>query len=75
MPEPLLAFTRAHVATTLLVAINLGAKPLSWALPAATAMLRQIDCPGPRNGRVERRELQLPGHSAIYAEVLDGANA
>jgi alpha-glucosidase len=74
-PEPLLVFTRTHAAQTLLVAINLGGESLSWPLPASTAMLRQIDCPGPRNGRAGRRELQLPGHSAIYAEVLDGATA
>ena len=73
--EPLLVFTRTHAGTTLLVAINLGAAPLSWPLPAATPMLQQIDCPGPLNGRVERRELQLPGQSLIYAHVLDGSKA
>ena len=74
-PDPLLVFTRTHGATTLLVAINLGAAPVSWPLPAATPMLQQIDCPGPLNGRVEGRALQLPGQSLIYAHVLVGSNA
>jgi alpha-glucosidase len=73
-PEPLLVFTRRHEQSTLLVAINLGAEPLSWPLPAGMA-LQQIACPGPSNGRVAGRELQLPGHSAIYAHVSDVAPA
>jgi alpha-glucosidase len=69
-PEPVLMFVRAGEQQQLLVVLNLGAKPLSLPLPAATPTLRQIECPGPRNGRVEPRELKLPGHAAIYAEVL-----
>lgn len=69
-PEPVLLFTRTDDRDgTLLVAINLGVEPLSLPLPAAIPSLRQIDCPGPRNGRVEVGDLKLPGHAVIYAEV------
>jgi alpha-glucosidase len=69
-PEPVLMFVRADAQRQLLVVLNLGAEPLSLPLPAATPTLRQIECPGPRNGRVDPCELKLPGHAAIYAEVL-----
>ena len=60
-PEPLLLFRRGTPDAALLVAINLGAAPMT---------LRQLDCPGPRAGRVHGAELELPGHAAIYAEIL-----
>jgi alpha-glucosidase len=74
-PDPVLLFTRSDErGRALLVAINLGAEPVSLRPPAATPALRQIECPGPVNGRVEHGELQLPGHSAIYAEVISDAH-
>ncbi len=54
---------------------NLGIEPVSLSLPAETPTLHQIDCPGPVNGRIEGRELRLPGQSTIYARVLEGTGA
>jgi alpha-glucosidase len=74
-PEPLLLFMRSHARGSLLVAINLGVEPVSLSIPAATPTLQQIDCPGPLNGRIEGRELRLPGQSTVYARVLEGTGA
>ena len=68
-PEPLLLFTRTSANGTTLVAMNLGANAAVMPVPASSA-LRQIQCPGPGNGVVEARELKLPGHSVIYADMV-----
>jgi len=74
-PEPLLLFTRTHAAGSLLVAINLGAEPVSLPIPAQTPELHPIHCPGPSNGRIEQRMLDLPGYAVIYAEIVASATA
>ena len=73
-PEPVLMFTRADARACWLIVINLGGEPLSLPVPDELPTLRQIDCPGPRNGRVDRRQLNLPGHAIIYAELLSGTH-
>ena len=74
-PEPVLLFTRSdEQQRALLVAMNLGVEPVSLPVPAATPTLRQIDCPGPANGRVQQGQLMVPGHAAIYAEVASAAH-
>jgi alpha-glucosidase len=67
-PEPVLVFAREHAGRTLLAAFNLGVRATSVPTPAGLR-LRQIECPGPRNGRIDGAALTLPGHCAIYAEV------
>jgi alpha-glucosidase len=67
-PEPLLLFTRTLGDHSTLVAINLGEHAASIPIPESLA-LRQVECPGPRRGQVEARELKLPGHSLIYADA------
>ena len=67
-PEPVLAFAREHAGHTLIVVFNLGA--LATTVPLPTGLrLRQISCPGPRNGRIDGNVFTLPGHCAIYAKV------
>ena len=40
-------------------------------LPVPNGMrLRQIECPGPLNGRVHNEMLELPGHAAMFAEII-----
>ena len=67
-PEPILVFARTHAQRTLLVAFNLDANARSVPVPGGLR-LRQVQCPGPLNGKIDRHELQLPGYAAIYAEV------
>ena len=67
-PEPLLLFTRSAGAQHLFVAFNLGASAQTLPIPRGLR-LRQIDCPGALNGRVQDGTLALPGHAAIYAYV------
>jgi len=64
--EPVLAFTRSHAGTTVFVALNLGAAPVTLPLPPGTT-LQQIECPGPRNGHVDRAGVSLPAHAVVYA--------
>jgi len=67
-PEPALVFVRRHAGRALLVALNLSARDI--AVPTAPGMrLRQIHCPGPANGVIERGTLKLGAHAAIYAEI------
>ena len=73
-PEPLLVFTRACAGRTTLVAMNLGAEATSIPVPDSF-VLRQTECPGPRNGRVEPHKLVLPGHAVIYADATDRTRA
>jgi alpha-glucosidase len=69
-PEPVLAFTRSYAGETLLVALNLGSKPLSLEFPTLQN-LHQIQAPGPLQGRVQTQQgaLQLPGYAAVYAQI------
>ncbi|HSE11060.1 MAG TPA: hypothetical protein VLB69_00370, partial [Rudaea sp.] len=73
-PEPLLVFTRTCARHTTLVAMNLGAEATSIPIPASL-VLRQIECPGPRSGRVDPDALILPGHAVIYADATDRTRA
>ena len=66
--EPVLLFTRTHARETLLVALNLGATEVVASTPHGLR-LEQIDCPGPRNGRIEANNLVLPAHAVVYARV------
>ena len=68
-PEPLLLFSRAHAGQRLLVAFNLEAGAQSLPVPQGMR-LRQLECPGPLNGRVHNEMLDLPGHAAIFAEII-----
>jgi alpha-glucosidase len=65
-PEPILAFTRTHAGTTLIVVLNLGAGEAVLALPSLAA-LEQLACPGPRNGRLAAGAAQLPPYGVVYA--------
>jgi len=71
-PEPLLVFVRAHAQGDLLVAFNLGAAPLEFALPAGVRAAA-LAAPGPRAGSIEGRALRLPGHAAVFATVVQPA--
>ncbi|MBS0582729.1 MAG: alpha glucosidase [Proteobacteria bacterium] len=66
--EPVLMFTRAHGGETLLVVLNLGGEDRDVAAPP-DMRLAQIDCPGPRNGRIQAGRLLLPPHAVVYARV------
>ena len=66
--EPVLMFTRTYGGETLLVALNLGAAEVAAPAPRGLR-LEQIDCPGPRNGRIEATHLVLPAHAVVYARV------
>ncbi len=68
-PEPVLAFARAHAGETVFVAMNLGAAATSLSIPSGLT-LRQIECPGPRAGRVESTTISLSAYAAVYAHVL-----
>jgi len=70
-PEPALVFTRSQRDARMLIAINLGAQPVTLPIPANTPMLRQLACEGPANGCIEAGALKLPGHAVIYAEIID----
>lgn len=66
--EPVLMFTRTYADETLLIALNLGAGEV--VVPAPSGLrLEQLDCPGPRNGRIEAANLVLPAHAVVYARV------
>jgi alpha-glucosidase len=67
-PEPLLVFARTDSKQSLLVAFNLDAQAQSVPVPSGLRV-RQIRCPGPVNGQIDRNELMLPGYAAIYAEI------
>jgi hypothetical protein len=67
-------FQRAHAAGSLLVAMNLGAEPITLPIPEQTPTLRPIHCPGPQNGRVEQQQLHLPGYAVIYAEIINNTH-
>ncbi len=68
MPEPVLAFTRAHAGERVLVVLNLGAEEIR--VPALAGLnLRQIEHPGARHGRIEGSVLHLPGYAAVYAAI------
>jgi hypothetical protein len=66
-----LLFERAHAADNLFVAMNLGAEPVTLPIPEQTPMLRPILCPSPQDGRVEQRELNLPGFAEIHADIIN----
>ncbi len=66
--EPLLMFTRTHRDETLLVALNLGHAEVSAPVPQGLR-LQQLDCPGPRNGRIDAARMLLGAHAVIYARV------
>jgi alpha-glucosidase len=69
-PEPVLAFTRKAAEATLLVVLNLGGEAVSVDIPGI-GDLRQLDCAGPRPGRVQAQHgsVQLPGYAAVFAQV------
>jgi len=66
--EPVLMFTRTYADETLLIALNLGAGEVFVPAPSGLR-LEQLDCPGPRNGRIEAANLVLPAHAVVYARV------
>ena len=72
--EPLLVFTRTHLGRSLLVAINLGASAVAVSIPNSLTW-QQVPCPGQINGQLVQRELKLPGHAVIYAEIADSTHA
>ena len=67
-PEPVLLFLRRHAGRAMLVAFNLNARDVTVPVPAGIR-LRQLQCPGPTNGRIERGELKLPANAAVFADV------
>ena len=66
--EPVLMFTRSHAGETLFVALNLGVTEVDASIPQGLR-LEQIDCPGPRNGRIDAARMLLPAYAVIYARV------
>jgi len=59
---------RRHAGRAMLVAFNLNARDVTVPVPAGIR-LRQLQCPGPTNGRIERGELKLPANAAVFADV------
>ncbi len=68
-PEPILAFTREHDGTSLLIAFNLSSSAAHWSLPASTH-LRPIDSHGLTSGRIEHARLSLPARGVLFAESI-----
>lgn len=68
-PEPLLLFSRGDPGNAMFIAMNLGAQAVTVAAPTP-GKLEQIDCPGPLNGSMAGGQLNLPGHSALYARII-----
>ncbi|MGH8123165.1 MAG: alpha-glucosidase C-terminal domain-containing protein [Rudaea sp.] len=66
--EPLLMFSRSHQGESLLIAMNLGAGPITAAVPD-DLRLRPIQCPGPLAGRLQQAELHPPAYAALYARI------
>ncbi|MEP6940376.1 MAG: alpha-glucosidase [Rudaea sp.] len=71
-PEPLLVFVRSHAQQDLLVAFNLGATPIDFALPAGLHAAA-LAAPGPRPGSIDAHAMHLPAHAAIFAKVIQPA--
>ncbi|GAB3382479.1 alpha-glucosidase family protein [Lysobacter fragariae] len=67
-PEPVLAFKRTYQNESMLVAFNLSAHPVDWALPAGMRP-HPIAAPGVQPGTIEGPRLHLPAHGACYATL------
>lgn len=64
-PEPVLAFVRTHARQTLLVAFNLSAQAVHWALPDMAAAGAVIDVPGVVNAVIDAGNAHMPPWSML----------
>ena len=67
-PEPVLAFTRTSPGQRLLVAFNLSADAVQWALPDGLEP-HAINDKGLLAGRVDRGQLHLPARGVFFARL------
>ncbi len=68
-PEPVLAFERSLGGERLLVAFNLSAQPVEWALPVDAGSLRPVDDHGLASGTIAGGRLAMPAHGVFYAAI------
>ncbi|HVI57489.1 MAG TPA: alpha-glucosidase family protein [Luteimonas sp.] len=68
-PEPVLAFERSLDGGRMLVAFNLSAQPVEWALPADAPAWQPVEDHGLALGKAEGRRLSLPAHGVFYASL------
>jgi len=65
--EPTLAFIRRHDDQVLLAVFNLSTETQHVELVAAERFT-QIECPGPVNGRLQGRRIELPAHGVVFGQ-------
>jgi alpha-glucosidase len=68
LPEPVLAFTRRLEDQTILAVFNLGGNVRQIDLPL-TGRLRALPGHGLTAGRLEERQVTLPGHGVLFATI------
>ncbi|MHB1869762.1 MAG: alpha-glucosidase [Steroidobacteraceae bacterium] len=68
LPEPVLAFTRRLEDQTILAVFNLGGPVRHFDLPL-TGRLRALPGHGLTAGRLEERQVTLPGHGVLFATI------
>lgn len=65
--EPVLAFVRGTEAESMLAVFNLSAGSVRATLPESFRDYSAVECPGPVNGIVSDRSVELPRHGAAFA--------